>query len=74
MFDPFLDRRHIDVRLLPSLVPKVFQNDTAQIIEPQLTARITRLKSMIDAGVIDQDTQSDGSSTIYLSLASKQDG
>lgn len=50
--------RHIDVRLLPSLVPEAYQNDTARIIAPQLTAQITRLKKMIDAGVIDQETQS----------------
>jgi hypothetical protein len=59
--DLILDRRHIDVRLLPSLVPEAYQNDTARIIAPQLTAQITRLKKMIDAGVIDQETQSGGS-------------
>ncbi|KIM83157.1 hypothetical protein PILCRDRAFT_819938 [Piloderma croceum F 1598] len=51
--------RQIDIRLLPSLVPTAFKNDTARLIEPQLRAQIERLKGMIDAGVIDQDSQSD---------------
>jgi hypothetical protein len=48
-------RRHIDIRLLPSLVPEEYRNDTARIIVPELTARIAKLRDLIDAGVIDQE-------------------
>lgn len=51
-------RGHIDIRLLPALVPQAYRNETARAIEPQLTARITRLRNLIDAGIIDQETQS----------------
>ncbi|KZP30544.1 hypothetical protein FIBSPDRAFT_777298 [Athelia psychrophila] len=50
--------RDIDIRLLPSIVPSELQNITAHAIVPQLTTRITRLKNLIDAGIIDQDAQS----------------
>ncbi|KAF5383788.1 hypothetical protein D9615_003714 [Tricholomella constricta] len=45
--------------LLPSLVPASAKNETAQIIEPELTSRINKLKKLIDAGIIDQDSSSD---------------
>ncbi|KAF8967642.1 hypothetical protein BDZ97DRAFT_1802585 [Flammula alnicola] len=48
--------RHIDIRLLPSLVPEAFRNQTAQVIEPELQARINKLKNLIDAGVIDSES------------------
>ncbi|KAF8885015.1 hypothetical protein BD779DRAFT_1673890 [Infundibulicybe gibba] len=51
--------RHIDIRLLPSLVPESMKNETARIIEPELTARINKLKGLIDAGILDQDTSND---------------
>ncbi|KAF8647737.1 hypothetical protein AX16_006572 [Volvariella volvacea WC 439] len=51
--------QHIDLRLLPSLVPLSGRNDTAGLIEPELNARITKLKNLIDAGVLDQDTSND---------------
>ncbi|KAG5654198.1 hypothetical protein H0H81_006231 [Sphagnurus paluster] len=50
---------HIDIRLLPSLVPVSAKNETAQLIEPELSARITKLKNLIDAGIIDQDSSND---------------
>jgi hypothetical protein len=55
-----------DSYLLSSRKP--YQNQTARVIKPQLTARITRLKNMIDAGVIEQETQSSGSSTLHVSF------
>jgi hypothetical protein len=47
--------RHIDIRLLPSLVPNSAKNETAHVIQPELIMRINKLKKLIDAGVIDQD-------------------
>lgn len=51
-------RGHIDIRLLPSLVPESARNETAPIIEPELKARINKLKNLIDAGVVEQDSSS----------------
>ena len=65
VFNLFLDR-HIDIRLLPSIVPEPYQNDTARAIEPQLTVQIMRLKNMIAAGIIDQEAQSSGPFTPIL--------
>jgi hypothetical protein len=48
--------RHIDIRYIPAFVPEAFQNDTARTIEPELMSRINKVKDMIDAGVIDQDS------------------
>ncbi len=45
--------RHLDIRLLPSLVPEDGKNITAQLIEPELEARITKLRNLIDDGVLD---------------------
>ncbi|EEB86621.1 hypothetical protein MPER_16359, partial [Moniliophthora perniciosa FA553] len=47
--------RSIDIRYLPSIVPEHFQNETARLIEPELSARIDKLKYLIDAGIIEQD-------------------
>lgn len=55
----WLYRRHLDIRLLPALVPQAYRNETARAIEPQLTARITRLRNLIDAGIIDQEQSND---------------
>ncbi|GLB43394.1 putative ring finger [Lyophyllum shimeji] len=51
--------RHIDIRLFPSLVPVSAKNETAALIEPELTARINKLKNLIDDGVVDQDSNND---------------
>ncbi|KAJ3503089.1 hypothetical protein NLJ89_g8591 [Agrocybe chaxingu] len=48
--------RHIDIRLLPSLVPEGARNETIRIIEPELQARINKLTNLIDAGIIDSET------------------
>jgi hypothetical protein len=56
--------RQIDIRLFPSLVPDSAKNETARVIEPELTARINKLKKLIDAGVVDQD--SNGMSLLIL--------
>ncbi|KAG6852138.1 hypothetical protein C0991_002659 [Blastosporella zonata] len=50
---------NIDIRLLPSLVPTSSKNETALLIEPELKARIKKLKNLIDAGIIEQDTSND---------------
>ncbi|KAG6898323.1 hypothetical protein C0992_011915 [Termitomyces sp. T32_za158] len=50
---------HIDIRLLPSLVPISSKNEIARLIEPELTIRIDKLKNAIDAGVIDSDNSND---------------
>lgn len=60
----FMSRRHIDIRMLPSIVPSIAKNATARIIEPELSARIAKLKTLIDAGVIDQDVSTGGQSDI----------
>jgi uncharacterized protein YbaR (Trm112 family) len=44
--------------LLPSLVPESARNETAPIIEPELKARINKLKNLIDAGVVEQESSS----------------
>ncbi|KAJ7066593.1 hypothetical protein C8F01DRAFT_1123824 [Mycena amicta] len=51
--------QHVDLRYLPSIVPEAYRNDTAQIVEPELTSRIEKLRKLIDAGVIEQDLSSD---------------
>jgi hypothetical protein len=53
-------RRLIDIRLLPSLVPEFLRNDTTRIIEPELQARINKLKNLIDDGVIDAESSGNG--------------
>lgn len=58
--------RHLDIRLLPSLVPEDGRNITAQLIEPELEARITKLRNLIDDGVLDD--LSNGSSDFQLLL------
>ncbi|KAG6832663.1 hypothetical protein H0H87_000845 [Tephrocybe sp. NHM501043] len=50
---------NIDIRLLPSIVPTPSKNETALLIEPELKARIRKLKDLIDAGIVDQDTSSE---------------
>ena len=46
--------------MLPSLVPEHVRNDTARAIEPEIQARINKLKSLIDAGIIDSETSGNG--------------
>ncbi|KAG6907134.1 hypothetical protein DXG01_010353 [Tephrocybe rancida] len=50
---------NIDIRLLPSLVPISSKNETSLLIAPELSARIKKLKNLIDAGIVDQDTSSE---------------
>ena len=51
-------RGRIDIRLLPSIVPYDLRNSTAAVIAPELKARITKLKNMIDAGVLELESTS----------------
>ncbi|KAF8433251.1 hypothetical protein L210DRAFT_3623175 [Boletus edulis BED1] len=50
----------IDVRYLPVIVPESVRNDTARVIKPELLSRINKVKELIDAGVIDQDSSQGG--------------
>jgi len=50
------DGKHVDLRSLPSLVPPLFMNATAQAVNAELVARIRRLQDMIDSGVLEFDT------------------
>ncbi|KAJ7606163.1 hypothetical protein DFH06DRAFT_1251770 [Mycena polygramma] len=50
--------QQVDLRLLPSIVPEAFRNETARIVEPELASRITKLKNLIDAGVIEPESSS----------------
>ncbi|EGO20800.1 hypothetical protein SERLADRAFT_442156 [Serpula lacrymans var. lacrymans S7.9] len=54
--------RNIDIRLLPSIVPEGYQNATAHAVEPEIASRINKLKTMIDQGIIDQDSNNDDNS------------
>ncbi|KAF9266758.1 hypothetical protein L218DRAFT_921385 [Marasmius fiardii PR-910] len=47
--------RSLDIRYLPAIVPDYLQNDTAHLIEPELTTRMEKLKRLIDAGIIEQE-------------------
>ncbi|KAJ7765390.1 hypothetical protein DFH07DRAFT_1014818 [Mycena maculata] len=51
--------RHVDLRFLPSIVPEAFRNETARIVEPELNSRIEKLRRLIDAGVIEQESNFD---------------
>ncbi|KAJ2934870.1 hypothetical protein H1R20_g2236, partial [Candolleomyces eurysporus] len=48
--------RPIDIRLLASLVPESGRNETVHTIGPELDSRITKLKNIIDAGIVDQES------------------
>lgn len=52
----------IDIRELPSLVPATHQNSTAALILPELSARITKLRTLISSGTIDSSSSSPSSS------------
>lgn len=53
-------RRHVDVRHLPSLVPKQYLNATAQAVNAELIARIKRLQDVVDSGSLEIDAQASG--------------
>lgn len=46
--------------MLPSLVPEHVRNETARAIEPEIQARINKLKNLIDAGIIDSESSGNG--------------
>ena len=50
------NRRHVDVRDLPSLVPQPYVNATAQAIDAELFARIGKLHNMIESGQVEVDS------------------
>lgn len=51
----------IDIRELPSLVPAAHQNTTAALILPELSARISKLRTLISSGTIDSSSSSSSS-------------
>lgn len=52
--------RPIDIRMLASLVPPQFRNETARILRPELISRINKLNEFIDAGTVEPEgSQSD---------------
>ncbi|KAF9244652.1 hypothetical protein BU15DRAFT_41826 [Melanogaster broomeanus] len=70
--------RHIDIRYLPVIVPESAQNQTARIIKPELLSRLTKVKEMIDAGIVDQeslegsDTQTGCGFLVYAQIEPSQ--
>ena len=50
------NRRHVDVRGLPSLVPQPYVNANAQAIDAELFARIGKLHNMIESGQVEVDS------------------
>lgn len=52
----FLSSHPIDIRLLPSIVPESGRNESLRVIGPELESRITKLKNLIDAGIVDDST------------------
>jgi hypothetical protein len=56
--DTHTSRGRIDIRLLPSIVPEDVRNETAAVIAPELQARITKLRNLIDAGILELEAAS----------------
>ncbi|KIO10972.1 hypothetical protein M404DRAFT_128252, partial [Pisolithus tinctorius Marx 270] len=48
--------RHIDIRYLPAIVPEESQNETTHVVRNELQSRIDKITTMIDNGVIDQES------------------
>ncbi|KAI6024101.1 hypothetical protein BKA83DRAFT_4267758 [Pisolithus microcarpus] len=48
--------RHIDIRYLPAIVPEESQNETARVVQYELQSRIDKVKTMIDNGVVEQES------------------
>lgn len=53
----------IDIRELPSLVPASHQNDTANLILPELSARIQKLRKLIYSGTVEDSSSSSSTSS-----------
>lgn len=53
----------IDIRELPSLVPAAHQNSTAALILPELSARISKLRTLLSSGTIDSSSSPSSSSS-----------
>ncbi|KAJ3730007.1 hypothetical protein DFJ43DRAFT_1132880 [Lentinula guzmanii] len=49
--------RAVDIRFLPSIVPENMKNETALLIEPELSSRIDKFKKLIDAGIIEDSLE-----------------
>ncbi|KAI6126043.1 hypothetical protein EDD16DRAFT_1554771 [Pisolithus croceorrhizus] len=48
--------RHIDIRYLPAIVPEESQNETARVVQYELQSRIDKIRTMIDNGVVEQES------------------
>ena len=46
----------IDIRKVASLVPPAHLNDTAKVVEEEMTIRIAKLKEKIDMGTIEESS------------------
>jgi len=53
-------RKFVDIRFLPSIVPEQQREAVTKLIAPEIESRIDRLKGLIDAGVIEQDSFHNG--------------
>ncbi|KAG9309577.1 hypothetical protein JVU11DRAFT_10558 [Chiua virens] len=49
--------RGFDIRYIPVIVPESVRNETARVIKPELASRIKKVQEMIDAGVVEQESQ-----------------
>ncbi|KAI6152440.1 hypothetical protein BKA82DRAFT_4111317 [Pisolithus tinctorius] len=47
---------HIDIRYLPAIVPEESQNETTRVVRNELQSQIDKIKTMIDNGVVDQES------------------
>ncbi|KAI6151181.1 hypothetical protein BKA82DRAFT_4124844 [Pisolithus tinctorius] len=49
-------RCHINIRYLPAIIPEESQNETTRVVRNELQSRIDKIKTMIDNGVVDQES------------------
>lgn len=49
--------RLLDVREVPSLVPETHLNETARLVEAEMSIRVAKLKEKIDSGALESDDE-----------------
>jgi len=47
-------RASLDLRYAPKLVPETLQNSTARVLEVEMSRRLSKLRDMVDFGVLEQ--------------------
>ncbi|PSR74066.1 hypothetical protein PHLCEN_2v10138, partial [Hermanssonia centrifuga] len=52
--------RGTDIRNIPSLVPSERINETARVVETELSSRLSKLKESIDSGAIEENQDDEG--------------